>query len=264
MLCEENEKGKVSMNIVAAFKVVPDDQDIQVASDRSLDYSKAKNTVSAYDLNALEAAAQLAAAEPGSKVVAVSAGPASIDDSKLKKNVLARGVDELYLTADDACANLDANATAAALAELLSKVGAWDVVLCGDGSADDYAQQVDVQLAARLGVPVVNGATRIAAKGGALEVERTLEDVVETVEVPLPAVVSVAPDIAEPRIPGMKDILAAGKKPMNVAAADASFDAKVEVVSCQAPEQAERKLEIMDASEDGAIERFAAALKAAL
>ena len=264
MLCEENEKGKVSMNIVAAFKVVPDDQDIQVASDRSLDYSKAKNTVSAYDLNALEAAAQLAAAEPGSKVVAVSAGPASIDDSKLKKNVLARGVDELYLTADDACANLDANATVAALAELLSKVGAWDVVLCGDGSADDYAQQVDVQLAARLGVPVVNGATRIAAKGGALEVERTLEDVVETVEVPLPAVVSVAPDIAEPRIPGMKDILAAGKKPMNVAAADASFDAKVEVVSCQAPEQAERKLEIMDASEDGAIERFAAALKAAL
>ncbi|WP_417135301.1 putative electron transfer flavoprotein FixA [Rubneribacter badeniensis] len=252
------------MNIVAAFKVVPDDQDIQVASDRSLDYSKAKNTVSAYDLNALEAAAQLAAAEPGSKVVAVSAGPASIDDSKLKKNVLARGVDELYLTADDACANLDANATVAALAELLSKVGAWDVVLCGDGSADNYAQQVDVQLAARLGVPVVNGATRIAAKGGALEVERTLEDVVETVEVPLPAVVSVAPDIAEPRIPGMKDILAAGKKPMNVAAADASFDAKVEVVSCQAPEQAERKLEIMDASEDGAIERFAAALKAAL
>ena len=264
MLCEENEKGKVSMNIVAAFKVVPDDQDIQVASDRSLDYSKAKNTVSAYDLNALEAAAQLAAAEPGSKVVAVSAGPASIDDSKLKKNVLARGVDELYLTADDACANLDANATAAALAELLSKVGAWDVVLCGDGSADNYAQQVDVQLAARLGVPVVNGATKIAAKGGALEVERTLEDVVETVEVPLPAVVSVAPDIAVPRIPGMKDILAAGKKPMNVAAADASFDAKVEVVSCQAPEQAERKLEIMDASEDGAIERFAAALKAAL
>ena len=264
MLCEENEKGKVSMNIVAAFKVVPDDQDIQVASDRSLDYSKAKNTVSAYDLNALEAAAQLAAAEPGSKVVAVSAGPASIDDSKLKKNVLARGVDELYLTADDACANLDANATAAALAELLSKVGAWDVVLCGDGSADNYAQQVDVQLAARLGVPVVNGATKIAAKGGALEVERTLEDVVETVEVPLPAVVSVAPDIAEPRIPGMKDILAAGKKPMNVAAADASFDAKVEVVSCRAPEQADRKLEIIDASEDGAIECFAAALKAAL
>ena len=46
------------MNIIVAFKVVPDDQDIQVAGDRTLDYSKAKNTVSTYDLNAFEAAAQ--------------------------------------------------------------------------------------------------------------------------------------------------------------------------------------------------------------
>lgn len=55
----------------------------------TLDYSKAKNTVSAYDLNAIEAAAQLAAANEGSNVVAVTVGGADIDDSKLKKNVLA-------------------------------------------------------------------------------------------------------------------------------------------------------------------------------
>ena len=176
------------MNIVAAFKVVPDDQDIQVSADGTLDYSKAKNTVSAYDLNAIEAAAQLAAANEGSNVVAVTVGGADIDDSKLKKNVLARGVDELYMTADDACKGLDARATAVALAELVSKVGDFDVVLCGDGSADNYAQQVDVQLAAKLGLPVVTAATKITAKDGALEVERTLEDVVEVVEVPLPAV----------------------------------------------------------------------------
>ena len=252
------------MNIVAAFKVVPDDQDIQVSADGTLDYSKAKNTVSAYDLNAIEAAAQLAAANEGSNVVAVTVGGADIDDSKLKKNVLARGVDELYMTADDACKGLDARATAVALAELVSKVGDFDVVLCGDGSADNYAQQVDVQLAAKLGLPVVTAATKITAKDGALEVERTLEDVVEVVEVPLPAVVSVAPDIALPRIPGMKDILAAGKKPMNVAGADGAYESALEVLSCKAPEQAERKLEVMDASEDGAIEKFAAALKAAL
>ena len=157
--------------------------------------------MSAYDLNAIEAAAQLAAANEGSNVVAVTVGGADIDDSKLKKNVLARGVDELYMTADDACKGLDARATAVALAELVSKVGDFDVVLCGDGSADNYAQQVDVQLAAKLGLPVVTAATKITAKDGALEVERTLEDVVEVVEVPLPAVVSVAPDIALPRIP---------------------------------------------------------------
>ena len=252
------------MNIVAAFKVVPDDQDIQVSADGTLDYSKAKNTWSAYDLNAIEAAAQLAAANEGSNVVAVTVGGADIDDSKLKKNVLARGVDELFMAADDAYANMDAHAAAAALASLVEQAGAYDLILCGDGSADNYAQQTDVQLAAKLGLPVVTGATKIEAREGAVVVERTLEDVVETVEVPLPAVVSVAPDIAVPRIPGMKDILAAGKKPMNVAGADGAYESSIEVASCLAPKQADRKREILEASADGAIEQFAAALKAAL
>ncbi len=252
------------MKIVVSFKVVPDDQDIQVSGDRSLDYSKAHQIVSTYDLNAMEAAAQLAAANEGSSVVGITVGGPKIDDSKMKKNVLARGVDELYMTADEACADLDSHATAEALAELVAKVGDYDLIVCGDGSADNYAQQVDVQLAAKLGVPVVNGATKIEAGDGAVIVERTLEDVVETVEVPLPAVVSVSPDIALPRIPGMKDILAAGKKPMNVAGAEGAYANTVELVACKAPEQADRKLEIIDASEDGAIEKFAAAIKAAL
>lgn len=82
------------MQVVAAIKIVPDDQDIQVAADRSLDFSKARPVVSEYDLNALEAAVQLAAATGGS-AIAVTAGAASIDDSKTKKNVLARGMEAL-------------------------------------------------------------------------------------------------------------------------------------------------------------------------
>ena len=206
-------KGRLKMKIAAAFKVVPDDQDIKVAGDRTLDYSKAKNTISVYDLNALEVAAQLAAEVEGSAAVAITAGPASIDEAKLKKSALARGVDELFMTADDACAGMDAKATAAELAKLVAQIGDVDLVVCGDGSADNYAQQVDVQLACKLGWPVVNAATKVTCKGDVLEVERTLEDAVEVVEVSLPAVVSVTPDAAEPRIPGMKDILAAGKKP---------------------------------------------------
>ena len=75
-------KGRLKMKIAAAFKVVPDDQDIKVAGDRTLDYSKAKNTISVYDLNALEVAAQLAAEVEGSAAVAITAGPASIDEAK--------------------------------------------------------------------------------------------------------------------------------------------------------------------------------------
>ena len=206
-------KGRLKMKIAAAFKVVPDDQDIKVAGDRTLDYSKAKNTISVYDLNALEVAAQLAAEVEGSAAVAITAGPASIDEAKLKKSALARGVDELFMTADDACAGMDAKATAAELAKLVAQIGDVDLVVCGDGSADNYAQQVDVQLACKLGWPV---------------------------------------------------ILAAGKKPMNVAGASDVAAAAIEVVDCKAPEQADRKLEIFDASEDGAIDSFVAAIKAAL
>ena len=111
------------MEIAVLFKVVPDDQDIQVKADRTLDFSKAKPKVSEYDLNAIEEAAQLAAANPGSKVVAITVGPKSIDDSKLKKNVLARGVDELVMVADDSLDGLDAYATAAALAKAVESAG---------------------------------------------------------------------------------------------------------------------------------------------
>ena len=220
--------------------------------------------MSTYDLNAIEAAAQLAAANEGSNVVAVTVGGADIDDSKLKKNVLARGVDELYMTADDACKGLDARATAVALAELVSKVGDFDVVLCGDGSADNYAQQVDVQLADALGLPVVTAVSAVSVEGAVATCDRMLETQLQTVQVDLPAVISVVPDIALPRIPGMKDILAAGKKPMNVAGADGAYESSIEVASCLAPKQADRKREILEASADGAIEQFAAALKAAL
>ena len=249
------------MNIVVCCKVVPDDQDIQVAADGTLDYSKAKPIVSAYDLNAIEAAAQLA---DGGRVVAVTAGPADIDDSKLKKNILARGVDELYMTADDACKGLDAHAAAAALADLVAKAGEYDLILCGDGSADDYAQQVDVQLADALDLPVVTAVSAVSVEGAVATCDRMLETQLQTVQVDLPAVISVVPDIALPRIPGMKDILAAGKKPSSVNAASDVAAAVVDVVETKAPQQAERKMEMLDASVDGDLEKFAAALKAAL
>mgnify|MGYP000016549034 FL=1 len=64
------------MNIIVPIKVLADDQDIVVAADRSLDDSKAHRIVSTYDLNAIEAAVQLASTHEGSKVVCVSVADA--------------------------------------------------------------------------------------------------------------------------------------------------------------------------------------------
>lgn len=251
------------MKIAVAVKVVPDDQDIQVSADRSLDYSKAPRIVSTYDLNAIEIAAQIAAANEGS-VTAIAAGSKAIDDSKLKKNICARGANELVMVADDACADMDSHATAAVLAGMVQKIGDVELVICGDGSADNFAQQVDVQLACALGWPVVNAVSKLEINGNVVTAVRMLEDEYETVEVGLPVVLSVTPDVAQPRIPGMKDILAAGKKPMAVTGADSAPAAVVETVECLAPEAADRKCDVAEASAEGAIQNFAAALKAAL
>lgn len=252
------------MNILVAFKVVLDDQDIQANADGTLDCSKARPVISDYDLNAIEAAVSLATAQEDAKVTAITVGASWIDESKMKKNVLSRGVDELLMLADDACDGLDAHGTAQMLAALAGKVGDWAVVLCGDGSADNYDQQVDVQLACELGVPVVTAASSLSIDGGVLKAERVLEDVVQVVTVPTPCVVSVTPDAATPRIPGMKDILAAGKKPMEVVGAPAPFDRVVIDEECKVPERVARKLDVRSASDEGALESFAAALKAAL
>ncbi|MFQ7970188.1 MAG: electron transfer flavoprotein, partial [Eggerthella lenta] len=153
------------MNIAVAVKVVPDDQDIAVAADRTLDYSKAHQVVSEYDLNAIEAATLLAE-KAGATLYAVSASNAKADDLKVKKSILSRGPAELRMIADDAFAFADARVTARALATLVRGIGEVDLVVCGDGSADMYAGQVDVQLAAELGMPVINAVTSVKLEDG--------------------------------------------------------------------------------------------------
>lgn len=246
------------MNILVACKIIPDDQDAQVAADGSLSFDKAHMIVSEYDLNAIEFAAQLAAAT-GSSLKAISVGGKRADDSKLKKGILARGIDELFLTADDACADLDSAATAAELEKLVQAAGGCDLIVVGSGSADLYAKQVGVHLAARLGLPYVPGVVKAEADGATLRCARVLEGSVENVAAPMPCVISVLPEAAQPRIAGMKDILAAGKKPMHVSAAENVADAAVTTVSLTAPEQADRACNVLDD-----LDAFVAAVKAAL
>jgi electron transfer flavoprotein beta subunit len=255
------------MQIVVAFKVVADDQDITVQSNRALDYSKARPVVSTFDLNALEAAAQLKDANPGSTLVAITVGDASADDSKLKKNVLARGVDELFVVADDAYASLDAYNTGVALKATLEKIGGYDLIITGDGSADNYAQQVNIQLAEQLGTSTVNAVESIVADGAGIKVERVTELNKEIINLSFPTVVAVSSTIALPRISTMKEILAAGKKPSTTwTSADlgVAVNPTIDILDISAPLDADRKLQIFDASVQGDVDKFIAALKDAI
>lgn len=254
------------MNIAVLVKILPDDQDIAVNADGTLDYSRAKNTVSTYDLNAIEAAAQLAAITDA-HLTAITVGSKGINDSKTKKNILSRGVDDLHMLDDDELGMADSHRSAAAIAALVEKIGAIDLIICGDGSADFYAQQVDVQVAEILGWNSLNAAVKIEIENDVVAVSRILENESEVIKAALPVVVAVSPDIALPRITGMKDILAAGKKPVtNYALGDIGGLAgpSTEILDVRAPEPTTRTKVVFSASEDEGIDKFVTALREAL
>ncbi len=230
------------MRIVACIKAAPDDADIVVGADRALDFSRAPWKVGSYDLNAIEAARQVAD-QVGGEVIGLTLGGEELANTKLRKDALSRGLDSLVIV--PGTADADSFQTASALAAALGGLGGYDLVVLGAGSSDRYAQQVGNQLGALLGVPTLNGVNSITVEGDHLRVERALEDAEQVIEVALPAVVSVTSGINVPRIAGMKDILAAGKKPVTEASA-AMPGASTHLVSLLAPEQVDRRRTVVE------------------
>ncbi len=253
------------MNIAVCMKFTPDAADIQVRPDGSISLERAELELGQFDLKALEAGVRLAEAIPGSKVTVLSAGPRSIDNSKLRKDVLSRGPDELVLLADDALSDADTHVTALALSAALRHTGGADLVLCGEGSSDLYFQQAGLQLGELMGLPTLNAVSKVESEGDHLLVERSLEEEVEVIEVPLPAVLSVTTDIAEPRLPTMKEILKASKKTVTVltlaeVGAGAAVQRRMETVSTRAPHQVQRKQVVIKGTPEEAAQSLVAYL----
>jgi electron transfer flavoprotein beta subunit len=232
------------MKIAVGCKFTPDTEDIIVTPDGEINLTKAVWNISEYDLQAVEAAGDLAG-ETGGEAVALTVGPEIVKKTKFSKDLLSRGdLLSLYRVADDACYDSDVNTLAKILAAMVRRVGA-DVILFGEGSSDRYYRQTGMQTAAILGYAGVSCVNKITVDGEALIVERILEDEIEEVRVPLPCVLSVTSTINSPKVPGMKAILAAGKKPViDLELADLGFaalpPAAVDRISQHAPPEPAR------------------------
>lgn len=134
-------------------KVVPDDQETSPSHPTAPSTTPVHQIVSEYDLNAIEAATLLLAEEVGARATlyAVSASNAGRRPQGEEEHPVARTA-ELRTIADDAFAfaRTPHHGARPALARGggIGEVGL--ALVCGDGSADMYAGQVDVQLAAEL------------------------------------------------------------------------------------------------------------------
>ena len=198
--------------IAVCYKWVLSDADIRVnEKSRQLDMEKTKPQVNEYDRNGLEVGVMLKEAT-GAEYVGVTCGTATEPSTK---DALSRGPDAVYFLDDAAMAQADSTTTSKVLAGMIKNIGDVDVVVCSEGSSDDYAQQTGPRLAALLGFPSVSYVCGISVNGDTLTLERKLEEGSEVVTVKAPVVITVVPDVNEAPIPSVKQILGAKKKPAN-------------------------------------------------
>jgi electron transfer flavoprotein beta subunit len=203
------------VKICVLVKEVPDAA-VQKKIDPStgrMDRSGEKN-LNPYDTHAIEAAMQLkeSGAMAVDEVVAVTMGPDSAERALHK--AVSLGADRSIHLADDSLAGSDVAATGYALSKVLEKE-APDLVLLGQQSDDGECYTIGAVVADHLKFPSLTQVIKIDVDGGTkLRAERQAEYGYDTVEINLPAVISVGDAINEPRYPSLKAIMGAKKKPL--------------------------------------------------
>ncbi|MDR3308108.1 MAG: electron transfer flavoprotein subunit beta/FixA family protein [Coriobacteriales bacterium] len=195
---------------VVCYKWVLDEADIRILDDLSIDTSRVKGKVSDFDRNAIEAAMRTAE-KTGVTVLSLTFGDNEVHRSL--KDVLSRGPAEGYWIGDAAAATADGRVSAHVLAKGIEAIGDVSLVFCAEGASDTYARQVPGRIASLLDWPLVSSVLSVEVEGEALTAVRKLDDCLQTVEVTLPAVVSVLPEDFEPKVPSLKAVMAGGRKP---------------------------------------------------
>jgi electron transfer flavoprotein beta subunit len=159
------------------------------------------------------------------EIVAVTMGPESAVRALHK--AVSLGADRSMHLTDESLAGSDVAATGYALAKALEKESP-DLVLLGQQSDDGECYTIGAVVADHLKMPSLTQVIKIDVESEALRCERQAEYGYDTVQVKLPAVISVGDAINEPRYPSLKAIMGAKKKPLeSVGAGDVGIDASL-------------------------------------
>ncbi|MBR5483316.1 MAG: electron transfer flavoprotein subunit beta/FixA family protein [Alistipes sp.] len=188
-----------ALKIVVLAKQVPDTRNVgkdAMTPEGTVNRAALPAIFNPEDLNALELALRLKEECAGSTVHILTMGPFRAAD--IIRDAMFRGADGGYLLTDRKFAGSDTLATSYALSCALRKIGA-DVIIAGRQAIDGDTAQVGPQVAEKLGLPQVTYAECVEqVKESSLIIRRRLERGVESVECPIPAVITVnssAPEV---------------------------------------------------------------------
>ncbi len=185
----------MSLRIIVLAKQVPDTRNVgkdAMKEDGTVNRAALPAIFNPEDLNALEQALRLKDAYPGSTVTLLTMGPGRA--AEIIREGLYRGADGGFLLTDRAFAGADTLATSYALATAIKKINEYDIIIGGRQAIDGDTAQVGPQVAEKLGLTQITYAEEILNVDEAarrITVKRHIDGGVETVEGPLPIVITV-------------------------------------------------------------------------
>jgi electron transfer flavoprotein beta subunit len=200
------------MNIIVFVKRVPDtrEADVQISKDgKSIETKGLVFDINDWDKYAVEEAVRLKE-KLGGSVTAITLGPAEADDAL--RRCFATGVDNSIRLTDPSFDRSDPITLARILVNSIKSIP-FDLLLFGAQAGDDGCAEVGPAVAEILGLPHASLVMKIDVQGSSIRAQRELESgLSETLELPLPAVVSVQSGINEPRYVSIMGIRKASSK----------------------------------------------------
>ncbi len=198
-----------ALKIVVLAKQVPDTRNVgkdAMTPEGTVNRAALPAIFNPEDLNALEMALSLKDRVPGSTLHVLTMGPQRAAD--IIRDAMFRGADGGYLLSGREFAGSDTLATSYALSCALKRI-APDIIVAGRQAIDGDTAQVGPQVAEKLGLPQVTYAEEIVEiKADTLVIRRRLSNGTETVECPVPAVVTVNASAPECRPRNAKRVMA--------------------------------------------------------
>ncbi len=223
--------------LVPVKRVVDYNVKVRVKADHSgVELANVKMAMNPFDEIAVEEAVRHKEAGKASEVVAVSCGAAQCQETL--RAAMAIGADRGILVQSDT--ELQPLAVAKLLAALVEKE-APQLVILGKQAIDDDANQTGQMLAALLDWPQATFASKVEVGADSVKVTREIDGGLETLELPLPAVVTTDLRLNEPRYATLPNIMKAKKKPLDtVAPADLGVDVAPRLTTLKVVEPAGR------------------------
>lgn len=164
-----------------------------------------------YDKHAIEAALQLIEAKGEGKVTAVCLGSDMAD--KVVKEAIAMGCHEAIRIENSEARVTNFFSVAKILSAAVKKIGTYDLILFGMQSYDYGTATMAPMVSEFLDLPTASWVEKISANSGKITVEKVIEGGTRTVELQLPAVLSIASsgDFEEPRYTSVRRIMKASR-----------------------------------------------------